>query len=46
MSVIVLPVILIGIGMFVVGFYGSLFSGRNRCKNGIAQIDVKTRRHD
>lgn len=47
MSLIILLVILIGIGMFVVGLYNGLVSGRNGYQNAFAQIDVQlTRRYD
>ena len=40
MSLIILLVILIGIGLFVVGLYNGLVSGRNGYKNAFAQIDA------
>ena len=47
MSGIILLVIVIGIGLFAVGLYNGLVTGRNGYKNAFAQIDVQlTRRYD
>lgn len=47
MSGIILLVIVIGVGLFAVGLYNGLVTGRNGYKNAFAQIDVQlTRRYD
>ncbi len=47
MSALVVLVILVGLGVFVVGLYNGLVTGRNAYKNAFAQIDVQlTRRYD
>ncbi len=47
MSGIILLVIVVGIGLFVMGLYNGLVTGRNGYKNAFAQIDVQlTRRYD
>jgi LemA protein len=44
MAMRVIPVILIGVGLHVVGVCSGLVAGRNGCKNAFAQIDVQLTR--
>lgn len=47
MGVAIFLLVLIGAGMFAVGLYNGLVTGRNAYKNAFAQIDVQlTRRYD
>ena len=43
-STIVFLVGVVAVGFYVVGMYNGLIAGRNRFKNGFAQIDVQLRR--
>ncbi len=47
MTALVLLAIVIGLGLYAVGLYNGLVTGRNGYKNAFAQIDVQlTRRYD
>ena len=47
MTALVLLAIVVGLGLYAVGLYNGLITGRNGYKNAFAQIDVQlTRRYD
>jgi len=47
MGLVIFPVILIVVGLYFIGLYNGLVTGRNGYKNAFAQIDVQlTRRYD